>query len=79
MCPTVEFAIIKQQRLEKRERKAKWRQKKPDTVKGERKGELEEESENELKHQDVKEEEKMKWSEEATDDSIMNIDNNVWV
>jgi hypothetical protein len=32
MCPTVEFGIIKQQRLEKRERKAK-RQKKPDTVK----------------------------------------------
>jgi hypothetical protein len=78
MCPTVEFAIIKQQRLEKRERKAKW-QKKPDTVKGERKGELEEDSEIELKHQDVKEE-TMKQSEEATDDNIMNIDDdNIWV
>jgi hypothetical protein len=69
MCPTVEMGIIKQQRLEKRERKAK-RQKKPDTVKGEQKGELEEESEIELKHGDVEEEETMK------DDSIMNIDNN---
>jgi hypothetical protein len=31
----------------------------------------------ELKHQDVEEEEAMKQSEEATDDSIMNIDDNV--
>jgi hypothetical protein len=30
-----------------------------------------------LKHQDVEEEEMMKQSEEAMDDSIMNIDNNI--
>jgi hypothetical protein len=74
MCLTVEFVIIKQQRLEKRERKAK-RQKKPDTIKGERKGELEEDSEIELKHQDVEEEMTIKQTEEATYDNIMNIDN----
>jgi hypothetical protein len=71
MCPTVEFGIIKQQRLEKRERKAK-RQKKPDTVKkGEPKGELEEDSEEiESKHRDVE--------VEATDDNnIMSIDDTV--
>jgi hypothetical protein len=69
MCPKVKMEIIKQQRLEKRERKAK-RQKKPDTIKGDPKGELGENSEIELKHQ---EEEMLKQSEEATDDN-MNID-----
>jgi hypothetical protein len=49
MCPKDKMEIIKQQRLEKRERKAK-RQKKPDTIKGDLKGELEENSEIELKH-----------------------------
>jgi hypothetical protein len=69
MCPKVEMEIIKQQRLEKRERKAK-QQKKPDTIKVDIKGEFEESSEIELKHQ---EEETLKQSKEATDDN-MNID-----
>jgi hypothetical protein len=65
MCPKVSFDIIKQQRLEKRERKAK-RQKTPDNCKGELTGELTEDSEIVLKHQDIEDEETMKQLEEAT-------------
>jgi hypothetical protein len=70
MCPKVAFDIIKQQRLEKRERKAKRQKKAGDTIEGEHK----KDSEIELvKHPDVDDEETMKQSEEAANG--MNLDN----